>query len=61
MQSVPDKLELLTFFEGEPISSRPEDGYFCYKYKDVNDIELFFSFNAAERSIQARLCYQKTI
>ena len=56
MLSVPDELDLLVFFESEPIKSRPEDGYFCYRYVD-NNIELYFSFDVAEGSIQARLNY----
>ena len=52
---IPDELDLLAFFEGEPIGSMPEDGYFCYKYSDDRDIELFFSFHEIEESIQARL------
>ncbi len=46
MLSVPDELDLLIFFESEPIKSRSEDGYFCYRYVD-NNIELYFSFDVA--------------
>ena len=52
---IPDELDLLVFFEGEPIESIPKDGYFCYKYSDDRGIELFFSFHEIEESIQARL------
>lgn len=55
MLKIPDELELLEFFESEPFESEAQDGYFCYKAKDTKGIELYFSFNQLERSIQIRL------
>ena len=55
MLTVPDEVDLLTFFESEPKESKPEDGYFCYWLADDRGIELYFSFHVIEGSIQARL------
>ena len=55
MLITPDELDLLSFFESEPIESTPEDGYFCYKQTDANGIDFYFSFHEIERSIQVRL------
>ncbi len=55
MLTVPDKLDLLAFFESEPTECIPEDGYYCYKLVDDRGIELYFSFHEIEGSIQARI------
>ena len=55
MLKVPDELDLLAFFESDPVDSIPEEGYYCYKLVDDRDMSLYFSFHAIEGSIQARL------
>lgn len=55
MLVVPDELDLLAFFECEPIHRTPEEGYYCYKVTDSHGIELYFSFHAVEGSVQVRL------
>ena len=58
MFEVPDKLDLVVFFEAEPIESEPQDGLYFYKYVDSNEMELYFSYHAIQKSIQIRLCYR---
>lgn len=51
----PDDIELLGFFQSEPIESSPEDGYFRYRSTDSNGVTLDFSCNEVEGSVQANL------
>lgn len=57
MLKVPNELDLLSFFESEPIESEPGNGYFCYKVS-INDSNLFFSYNILESSVQVRLQFE---
>ena len=52
---VPDHLELLSFFESEPVEHVPSDGYWCYEFTGLNDITLRLSCNVIERSVQTVL------
>lgn len=52
---IPDSEELLIFFEGEPVESIPEDGFYCYRFEDNSELELYFSFSKYEGSVQVRL------
>lgn len=55
---VPEDLELLEFFESEPIEYAPEDGLYVYEVTDQLGVHLVFSFNDVEGSVQARLLMQ---
>lgn len=59
MMVIPDELELLEFFESEPIDYLPEDGLYVYEFTDQNGVHLIFSFNDVEGSVQARLLIQE--
>ena len=52
IQSFPDEIDLLAFFEGEPIFQNTEDLYFAYKYTDQNEMSILFSFSATGGWIQ---------
>lgn len=52
IRSFPDEIDLLAFFEGEPIFQNAEDLHFAYKYIDQNEMSLIFSFSATEGWIQ---------
>ena len=51
----PDPLELLEFFESEPIEVIPEDGYWCYEYTDPYCVGIRLSCSAFEKSVQTVL------
>ena len=52
IQSFPDEIDLLAFFEGEPIFQNTEDLHFAYKYTDQNEMSILFSFSATGGWIQ---------
>ena len=52
IMEVPEETDLLAFFEGDAVEARPSDGYWCYEVCDDDAIELRFSFNTFERSVQ---------
>ncbi|MBI0180827.1 hypothetical protein H3V11_02575 [Snodgrassella sp. W8158] len=52
IQSFPDEIDLLAFFEGEPIFQNTEDLHFAYKYIDQNEMSILFSFSATGGWIQ---------
>jgi hypothetical protein len=47
-----DDAELLEFFGAEPVARVVEDGYWCYQVSDARGVELRFSFNLYEASVQ---------
>jgi hypothetical protein len=49
---VPEPLAFLEFFGIEPVEARPEDAYWCYSFTDERGVELRFSVNAIEKSVQ---------
>ena len=53
----PDDVDMLSFFESEPSESTPEDGYWCYSVRDSMGVELQFSFNLLERSVQTAIYF----
>jgi len=55
MLSTPEPIELVTFFESEPIESQPQDGFYVYQVADPEGITLRFSLNELEGSIQTLL------
>ncbi|UDJ87391.1 hypothetical protein IRM71_14595 [Erwinia amylovora] len=46
IKSFPDEMDLLGFFESEPVISDVEDLHFVYKTNDDNGVEILFSFCA---------------
>jgi hypothetical protein len=50
-----DEYEFLEFFEVEPVEKSIEDGYWCYELLDSNQVQLRFSFNVFEKSIQTEI------
>lgn len=46
IRSFPDEIELLGFFESEPIFSEADDLHFAYKINDDHGMEMLFSFCA---------------
>ncbi len=55
MMETPEEFELIGFFESEPVESDPQDGFYVYEFADKNSVNLVFSFNDVESSVQARL------
>jgi hypothetical protein len=53
--AVPDEIELLEFFGVEPVERSIDDGYWCYEIVDARGVQLRFSFNIFERSVQTTL------
>ena len=51
----PDDLELLEFFESEPIESEHSDGFWCYEHTDGDGVTLRLSCNALAKSVQTDL------
>ncbi len=58
MFEVPDELDLTIFFECEPLEKDSSGCLLCYKVTDKAGIDLYFSFDEIQRSIQVRLVYQ---
>jgi len=46
IKTFPDEIELLAFFESEPIVNEVGDLHFAYKIEDNNGMEMVFSFCA---------------
>jgi hypothetical protein len=49
---IPDIAEISEFFRVEPVEQSPEDGYWCYEVTDQWGVQVRFSFNIYERSVQ---------
>lgn len=49
------ELELLEFFESEPVEVIPEDGYWCYEFTDNYSVGIRVSCNILEKSVQTVL------
>ena len=54
----PDVVEIDEFFGTEPVEQSAEDGYWCYEFTDQWGIQIRFSFNIYERSVQTTLSSQ---
>ena len=52
IENLPDEIELLSFFESEPVSFERENISFLYSVKDDNGIDFDFSFSVVEGWIQ---------
>ncbi|WP_253306910.1 hypothetical protein [unidentified bacterial endosymbiont] len=61
IETYPDELELLNFFEVEPEFSDPIEGKYAYRVSDNNNLTLIFSFAAVEGWIQTVLEYKGII
>ncbi|GKX61443.1 hypothetical protein [Pragia fontium] len=55
IESCPDDIELLSFFESEPTFASVADHHFAYEATDSNGVHLIFSFHCLEGWIQAVL------
>ncbi|MWP62380.1 hypothetical protein [Gilliamella sp. Pas-s25] len=53
IQYFPDDIDLLTFFESEPIFQNAADLHFAYEFTDGNGMSIMFSFSATAGWIQA--------
>jgi hypothetical protein len=52
IEKYPDEIELLSFFESEPVSFEKENVSFLYSYKSKNELSIEFSFSIAEGWVQ---------
>lgn len=58
IKSYPDEIELLSFFESEPMaSSEVDDLHFVYQTNDNNGLEISFSFCATAGWIQTAISF----
>ncbi|MHA1057320.1 hypothetical protein [Enterobacter mori] len=57
IKTFPDEIELLAFFESEPIVNETDDLHFAYKIEDNNNMEMIFSFCATAGWIKALISY----
>jgi len=57
---VPDDVDLLQYFGVPPVEQGTSDGYSCYAVNDTRGVELRFSFDTLERSVQTVLSSQRT-
>lgn len=55
IRSFPDDIELLAFFESEPVFQNSQDLHFSYKYQCNDGVSLVFSFSVTSGWIQAVL------
>ena len=51
IENCPD-VENFILMGADVIDYQPNDGYWCYKFKDDRGVELFFSFDIFEGSVQ---------
>ena len=59
IQSFPDEIDLLAFFEGEPTFQDTKDLHFAYQYTDQNEMSILFSFSVFESWIQTIIEYKQ--
>lgn len=59
IRSFPDEIDLLVFFENEPIFQKTDDLHFAYKFTDQNELSLVFSFSATAGWIQVILEFKQ--
>ncbi|OCG15263.1 hypothetical protein A9G29_01630 [Gilliamella sp. Fer2-1] len=53
IQCFPNDIDLLAFFESEPIFQNVADLHFAYEFTDSNEMSIMFSFSATAGWIQA--------
>ena len=51
----PSELELLEFFESEPLESEPGNGFWCYEFEDSKGITVRLSCDSHAKSVQTVL------
>ena len=49
METFPDEIDLLAFFEGEPTFQDREYLHFAYQYTDQNEMSILFSRSEERR------------
>ncbi|PXY94624.1 hypothetical protein DKK76_09160 [Frischella perrara] len=59
METFPDEIDLLAFFEGEPVFQDREYLHFAYQYTDKNEMSILFSFSIIEGWIQTIIEYKQ--
>lgn len=59
IEKYPDEIELLSFFESEPVSFEKENVSFLYSTSDGNRINIDFSFSVIEGWVQYFIKYEK--
>ena len=59
METFPDEIDLLAFFEGEPTFQDREYLHFAYQYTDQNEMSILFSFSATGGWIQTITEYKQ--
>lgn len=58
IKSFPDEIELLGFFESEPMAtSEVDDLHFAYQANDANGVEIIFSFCVTAGWIKASVSF----
>ena len=53
--AIPDEAAFWNFFQGPPIESAPEDGFWCYETTDADNVTLRLSINVHLKSVQTTL------
>ncbi|MDR3106075.1 MAG: hypothetical protein LBU96_16740 [Yokenella regensburgei] len=57
IKTFPDEIDLLGFFESEPIVNEADDLHFAYKSEDSNGMEMIFAFCATTGWIKALISF----
>lgn len=60
IENMPDEIELLSFFESEPVSFERENISSLYSVRDDNGIGMDFSFSVVEGWVQYVIKYAKS-
>ena len=57
IKTFPDEIDLLAFFESDPVFQDVADLHFAYKFTDADGVSIIFSFSATSGWIQAVIEY----
>ncbi len=55
MLKYPDEIDLLAFFECDPIETDLDEQYFCFSYVDESGVRIEFAFNAIQQFVRIRI------
>ena len=58
---VPGEAELIAFFGAEPTERSVEDGFWAFTVTDTRGVQLRFSFDLYERSVQTMLSFGEAV
>ncbi len=58
IRSVPDSIELLGFFESDPVTENKQDLHFSYRYTDVSNVTVVLSYCEVAGWVQVVLEFQ---